>query len=76
MSGAKRFRVINGVGVYDELTDRTYSTHRKLCELLNKENDRANRNVEQYDDVARILTKYGIRDLEKLDQILFQQKVW
>ena len=33
--------------------------------------------LEQYNfDVIKILKKYEIENLEKLDQILFEQKVW
>ena len=76
--------------IMDNLTGFHYHGNKEICDLLNDESDRADRNIEicdriimekkileQYNfDVLRILKKYEIENLEKLDQILFEQKVW
>ena len=62
----------------------------ELVRLLNNVNRRANKNIEECDKirmdkevyrefdfrVLSIMKKYEIDSLEKLDQILFQQKKW
>lgn len=67
-----------------------YQGNKEICELLNQLNDKADMNLEicdkvimekkileQYNfDVIKILKKYEIENLEKLDQILFEQKLW
>lgn len=78
------------MSIRDEQTGYIYSDLEKICTLMNQLNERADRNVELcdceksknivyknfVDDVMKILNKYGIKDLEKLDQILFNQRVW
>lgn len=43
----KRFRVIQNVGIEDDLTGKIYSNYREICELLNSENDRRNEIAEE-----------------------------
>ena len=76
--------------IIDNLTGCHYQGNKKICDLLNKESDRADMNLEicdkvimekkileQYNfDVLKIMKKYEIENLEKLDQILFHQKKW
>lgn len=76
--------------IIDNLTGFHYQGNKEVCDLLNDESDRADMNLEicdkvimekkileQYNfDVLRILKKYEIENLEKLDQILFHQKKW
>ena len=76
--------------IIDNLTGFHYQGNKEICDLLNDESDRADRNIEicdkvimekkileQYNfDVLKIMKKYEIENLEKLDQILFQQKKW
>lgn len=76
----KRFRIIKDVGVYDELTGKTYSTYQEFCKLLNLEDDIRNRIAEEYYELdmeyKNIMRKYEIDNIEKLDQVLFNQRVW
>ena len=74
----------------DNLTGFHYHGNKEICELLNQLNDKADMNLEicdkvimekkileQYNfDVLKIMKKYEIENLEKLDQILFHQKKW
>ena len=76
--------------IVDNLTGFHYQGNKEICDLLNDESDRADMNLEicdkvimekkileQYNfDVIKILKKYEIENLEKLDQILFHQKKW
>ena len=76
--------------IIDNITGFHYGGNKEICELLNQLNDKADMNLEicdkvimekkileQYNfDVLRILKKYEIENLEKLDQILFHQKKW
>ena len=76
--------------IVDNMTGFHYQGNKEICELLNQLNDKADRNLEicdkvimekkileQYNfDVFKILQKYEIENLEKLDQILFEQKLW
>ena len=76
--------------IVDNLTGFHYQGNKEICDLLNDESDRADRNIEicdriimekkileQYNfDVLKIMKKYEIENLEKLDQILFHQKKW
>ena len=47
----KRFRVIQNVGVLDDLTGEVLSTFRDFCDALNKVDERANLNAELYFDL-------------------------
>ena len=76
--------------IIDNLTGFHYQGNKEICDLLNDESDRADMNLEicdkvimekkileQYNfDVLKIMKKYEIENLEKLDQILFHQKKW
>ena len=76
--------------IIDNLTGFHYQGNKEICDLLNDLSDKADRNLEicdkvimekkileQYNfDVLKIMKKYEIENLEKLDQILFEQKVW
>lgn len=76
--------------IIDNLTGFHYQGNKEICDLLNDLSDKADRNLEicdkvimekkileQYNfDVIKILKKYEIENLEKLDQILFHQKKW
>ena len=76
--------------IVDNLTGFHYQGNKEICDLLNDISDKADRNIEicdkvimekkileQYNfDVIKIMQKYEIENLEKLDQILFQQKKW
>lgn len=76
--------------IVDNLTGFHYQGNKEICDLLNDESDRADMNLEicdrivmekkileQYNfDVLKIMKKYEIENLEKLDQILFHQKKW
>lgn len=93
----KRFELICGAScIKDNMSGVIYEDFNpvgagtdihKICELLNKINDRADRNAELLDidcvaqyhycqEVQRILRKYGIDSLEKLDLCLMEQRVW
>ena len=76
--------------IIDNLTGFHYQGNKEICDLLNDLSDKADMNLEicdkvimekkileQYNfDVLKIMKKYEIENLEKLDQILFEQKVW
>ena len=76
--------------IVDNMTGFHYQGNKEICDLLNDESDRADMNLEicdrivmekkileQYNfDVLKIMKKYEIENLEKLDQILFHQKKW
>lgn len=62
--------------ITDELTGFTYHGNKKVCDLLNQESDRADRNAELYYPFKLLMQKYGIESVAKLDRILFEQKVW
>ena len=76
--------------IIDNLTGFHYQGNKEICDLLNDLSDKADRNLEicdkvimekkileQYNfDVLKIMKKYEIENLEKLDQILFHQKKW
>ena len=81
--------------IYDNLTGKIYDGNQKTCDLLNAENDRADRNAELNtdenllnlrwqrdiykhfsDEVLKLMSKYEISTLAKLDQMLFNQKKW
>lgn len=47
-----------------------------ILDLLNDLNDRADKNAELVADVQRVMNKYGIKDADKLDRILFENGVW
>ena len=47
----KRFKVIENVGVLDDLTGEVLSTYRDLARVLNEVDERANKNAEMYYDL-------------------------
>lgn len=69
--------------IVDSLTDERITGNQKTCDLLNKIDKRANENAEKYFDalkknleVEQVLEKYGIISIRKLDQVLFNEKLW
>ena len=69
--------------IVDSLTDERISGNQKTCDLLNKLDKRANENAEKYFnalkknlEVEQVLEKYGIISIKKLDQVLFNEKLW
>ena len=76
--------------IIDNMSGFHYHGNDEICELLNQLNDKADMNLEICDEVImensilkhynngviKILKKYEIENLEKLDQILFHQKKW
>ena len=65
---AKRFsEIISTQKIVDNVTGREYDglVEDDLLHLMN-----------ELADVEKILRKYEISSLEKLDQILFEQRVW
>ena len=77
--------------IEDTLTGETYLCgSEEICTLLNEVNDKADRNAEDvqccrnhyYDlkskhkEMWNVLKKYEIDSVEKLDRILFEQRVW
>ena len=69
--------------IVDSLTDERIQGNQKTCDLLNRIDKRANENAEKYFDalkknleVEQVLEKYGITSIRKLDQVLFNEKVW
>lgn len=93
----KRFELIRGAScikdnmsgvIYEDFNPVGVGTDiHKICELLNKINDRADRNAELLDvdcvaqynfckDVRKIMKKYEIENLEKLDMCLREGRVW
>lgn len=47
----KRFEIIKGVGIQDNLTGRLIMTMRECCNQLNKESDRADKLAEELWDL-------------------------
>lgn len=82
--GWMRFKYYaNSQMIVDTLTDERISGNQKTCDLLNKLDKRANENAEKYFDalkknleVEQVLEKYNIMSIRKLDQVLFNEKVW
>ena len=62
--------------ITDNLTGYTYRGNKKICDLLNQESDRADRNAELLDPFLSLMKKYEIDSVAKLDQMLMEQKVW
>ena len=76
----KRFYVNQMLDIVDNLTGKTYEVslgnREQICDLLNKESERADRLAEELYDLKVILSKYGIKDAKKLDLVLLEQRVW
>ena len=73
----KRFNVhTSSQYIKDDMTGFNYSSLTELCDLLNKVNDRADRNADELYEYKRLMMKYEIRDVKKLDQVLREQRVW
>ena len=47
----KRFKVIENVGVLDDLTGEVLSTYRDWARVLNEVDERANKNAKMYYDL-------------------------
>ena len=62
--------------ITDDLTGFTYHGNKKVCELLNQESDRADRNAELLYAYEKLMRKYEIDSVAKLDRILLEQRVW
>ena len=62
--------------ITDSVTGYTYNGNKQVCDLLNQESDRANRNAELLYPFQHLMKKYEIDSVAKLDRILFEQKVW
>lgn len=77
--------------IKDRLTGETFfCNNRRVCLLLNKLNEKADRNAERYSELASsggvdpveyekflsVMKKYGISSVEKLDMILREERVW
>ena len=77
-------------GVYDTLTGFMYQGNNDTCKLLNKLNNRADHMAElyfellsaggvdpiEYQKFIDLMRKYEVSSVEKLDKMLFNQKVW
>ena len=77
--------------IKDRLTGETFfCNNRRVCLLLNKLDEKANKNAEKYFELASsdgvnlteyqkfldVMKKYGISSVEKLDMILREERVW
>ena len=66
--------------IKDNLTGKKYTEEDfysgEVLDLLNDLNDRGDKNAEQVDEVQKVMNKYGIKDADKLDKILFESGVW
>ena len=82
-----RFTLTPVFNVLDNRTGREYDVglkeYKEVCILLNELDNVAERNERLFDiansivvEVQRILDKYEIESLEKLDQVLMEQRVW
>lgn len=81
VDGMSRFKDLDwGHAIEDTVTGKRYTVedfcNGELTKVLNDVNDRADRNAEKYLQFLKVLDKYGIGTVEKLDQVLFNQKVW
>lgn len=66
----------NSQGIYDSLTGFIYSDGEDICEVLNQLNNKKDELAEDNYKFMMILRKYEINNLEKLDRILLEQRVW
>lgn len=66
----------NSQMIIDEMTGKHYSGNKQVCDLLNQESDRADKNIEVFDDWFEVLRKYHIDTPEKLDKVLFNSRTW
>ena len=76
--------------IYDRMTGKFYEGNQKTCNLLNELNNRADKNAElyfellsaggvepvEYQKFLDLMRKYEVSSVEKLDRMLFEQKVW
>ena len=77
--------------IKDRMSGETFfCNNRRVCELLNRMNDRADRNAEMYFELVSaggvdpmeyqkfvaVMRKYGITSVEKLDMVLREERVW
>ena len=65
--------------IKDHLTGEEYVEedfyNGNILDLLNDLNDRADKNAEQVAEIQKVMNKYGIKDADKLDKILFESGV-
>jgi len=66
----------NSQYIKDNVTGFQYSSLQEICKLLNNVNKRADRNADELWKFRELMMKYEIDSVEKLDQVLFNQKVW
>lgn len=74
--------------IYDSSTGYLHTDLDDITDMLNELNDQADKNAElslkfemmekKVDNLMcrKVMKKYGINSVEKLDQVLFNQKVW
>ena len=62
--------------IKDNVTGFQYSSLQEICKLLNNINKRADRNADELWKFRELMMKYEIDTIEKLDQVLFNQKMW
>lgn len=62
--------------ITDNLTGKRYVGNQKTCDLMNDLDDWGNSNAERYFAFLTVLDKYGIGSVEKLDKVLFEQRLW
>lgn len=72
----KHYNVIPNVGIKNNLTGEIYTNNRSICKELNMISQKSNELAEELYEFKLLLKKYDIKDVEKLDQILFNQVVW
>ena len=74
---SKRFEYHrNSQSIVDNLTGHIYEGNKETCDLLNRINDRADRNAELLDPFMLLMAKYEIDSIDKLDRVLMEQRVW
>lgn len=73
----KRF-IYNSTSQYitDELTGELYHGSNKTCKVLNQLNNECDEKAELLYEFTILLEKYNINSIEKLDKVLFNQRLW
>ena len=66
----------NSQYIKDNVTGFQYSSLQEICKLLNNVNKRADRNADELWKFKELMMKYEIDTIEKLDQVLLNQRVW
>ena len=76
--------------IYDRMTGKFYQGNEKTCNLMNDLDDWGSKNVERYFELLssggvdpdeylkfiKLMKKYEVSSIDKLDQMLMEQKVW